>query len=127
MSILNDIWGNEVIVTKDFVSHRNRLIDVGAIQTFQAKGKRLYINTFKQNTSAPTMCIFFESKEQADDVYCLMRDTYYGPLALQKAPEVTLSVSQVCSAFLLAVSPVFMMGLLVLGSPAVTQRLSLSF
>jgi hypothetical protein len=99
MSILNDIWGNEVIVTKDYVSHRNRLIDVHLIQTFQAKGKRVYINTFKQNTSVPTMCVFFESKEKAQDAYTLMRDVYYGPLVLEKATQPQLSTSQMLSIF----------------------------
>jgi hypothetical protein len=77
MSILTDIWGNNVEVTPSYVAHRNRLIDVHLIHTFQTKGKRLLINTFKQNEHVPTMCIFFESKEKAEEAYQVMKEIYY--------------------------------------------------
>ena len=114
MSILNDIWGNEVILTKNYVSHRNRLIDIHLIGTFQAKGKRLYINTFKQNTSVPTMCVFFETKEKAEEAYHLMRDTYYGPLALEKTPQPDLSGSMMMTIFLITFGPPLILLLLLL-------------
>lgn len=79
MPIVNDIWGNNVEITPSFVSHRNRLIDVHLIHTFQCKGKRLLINTFKQNEHVPTMCIFFDNKEKAEEAYQLMKEVYYGP------------------------------------------------
>ncbi len=114
MSILNDIWGNEVIITKDYVSHRNRLIDIHTIQTFQSKGKRLYINTFKQNTSVPTMCVFFESKEKAQETYELMRDMYYGPLVTGKVAQPELSGSQLLVILLVTFGPPLVLLLLML-------------
>jgi len=107
MSIVHDIWGNDVEITQGYVAHRNRLIDVHLIHTFQTKGKRLLINTFKQNECVPTMCIFFDSKEKAEEVYQVMKEVYYGPLITvkekQKQPELT--TSQVLNIFLATFSP----------------------
>jgi hypothetical protein len=77
MPIVYDIWNNEVEMTPSYVAHRNRLIDVHLIHTFQTKGKRLLINTFKQNSVVPTMCIFFPSKENAEEAYRVMKQVYY--------------------------------------------------
>ena len=85
MPTVHDIWGNDVEITNDYISHRNRLIDVHLIHTFHTKGKRLLVNTFKQNEHVPTMCIFFESKETAEQAYQVMKEVFYGhskPLAL---------------------------------------------
>lgn len=78
MPIVTDLWNNTFEVTPSYVAHRTRLIDVHLIHTFQAKGKRLLINTFKQNEHVPTMCIFFENKEKAQDAYEMMKGVYYG-------------------------------------------------
>jgi hypothetical protein len=78
MTTLNDMWGNDVEITQSYVSHRNRLVDVNLIHTFHAKGKKLLINTYKQNDHVPTMCIFFENKEMAEEAYQVMKNTYYG-------------------------------------------------
>ncbi len=78
MSTLTDIWGNTFEVTPSYVAHRNRLIDVHLIHTFQTKGKRLLINTFKQNEHVPTMCVFFDNKEKAEEAYESMKQVYYG-------------------------------------------------
>jgi hypothetical protein len=78
MPTVSDIWGNAVEITPSYVAHRNRLIDVHLIHTFQTKGKRLLINTFKQNEAVPTMCIFFDNKEKAQEAYEVMKDVYYG-------------------------------------------------
>ena len=77
MPSLTDIWGNTVEITPSYVSHRNRLIDVYLIHTFQTKGKRLLINTFKQNVTVPTMCVFFDNKEKAEEAYQMMKQVYY--------------------------------------------------
>jgi hypothetical protein len=107
MSIVHDIWGNDVEITQSYVCHRNRLIDIHLIHTFQTKGKRLLINTFKQNEHVPTMCIFFDSKEKAEEAYQVMKEVYYGPLVTvkekQKQPELT--TSQVLNIFLATFSP----------------------
>ncbi len=107
MSILHDIWGNDVEITQGYVAHRNRLIDVHLIHTFQTKGKRLLINTFKQNECVPTMCIFFESKEKAEEAYEAMKSIYYGPLVpvKHKPTQPELTTSQVLNIFLATFSP----------------------
>jgi hypothetical protein len=74
---LNDIWGNPVEICRSYVSHRNRTVDIHLIHTFQAKGRKLLINTYKQNQMIPTMCIFFEDKEKAQDAYHQMKTVVY--------------------------------------------------
>ncbi len=78
MSItLHDVWGNPVEICRCHVSHRNRTVDMHLIHTFQAKGRRLLINTYKQNQMIPTMCIFFEDKEKALEAYQEMKKVVY--------------------------------------------------
>lgn len=109
MPIVHDIWNNDVEITQGYVSHRNRLIDIHLIHTFQTKGKRLLINSFKQNECVPTMCIFFESKEKAEEAYEVMKVVYYGPLIpvkqKQKEKQPELSTSQMLRIFLATFSP----------------------
>ena len=87
MPIVSDVWGDEVDINRSYIAYRNRLIDVHLIHTFQTKGKRLLINTYKQNVCAPTMCIFFDSKERAQEVLQIMKKTYYGgaPIVSQES------------------------------------------
>ena len=85
MPCLTDLWGNTLELTPSYVAHRNRLIDVHLIGTFQTKGKRLLINTFKQNEAVPTMCIFFDSKEKAQEAYTTMKQVYYGEKPAESA------------------------------------------
>lgn len=84
MPILYDIWENPVEITRSFVSHRNRLVDMHLIHTFQAKGRKLLVNTYKQNQSIPTMCIFFKDKQTAEKAYAEMKQIVYPELAAQK-------------------------------------------
>jgi hypothetical protein len=91
MSTLTDIWGNTFEVTPSYVAHRNRLIDVHLIHTFQTKGKRLLINTFKQNEHVPTMCVFFENKEKAEEAYESMKQVYYGPSKMVRSQPSDIS------------------------------------
>lgn len=105
MPILNDIWGNDVEITGSYVSYRNRLIDVNQIHTFQTKGKRLYINTYKQNQAVPTMCIFFDNKEKAQEAYLSMKEAYYGPLSRPTKQQPSLSTSDVLSMLFVTFSP----------------------
>jgi len=97
MSTLTDIWGNTFEVTPSYVAHRNRLIDVHLIHTFQTKGKRLLINTFKQNEHVPTMCVFFDNKEKAEEAYESMKQVYYGvspkSLVQQVPPDMDITWS----------------------------------
>ena len=74
---LYDIWNNPVEITRSYVSYRNRLVDIHLIHTFQAKGRKLLINTYRQNQMIPTMCIFFEDKETAQNAYEQMKAVVY--------------------------------------------------
>ncbi len=74
---LYDNWGNPVEITRSYVSYRNRLVDIHLIHTFQAKGRKLLINTYKQNQMIPTMCVFFEDKEKAQNAYEQMKTVVY--------------------------------------------------
>lgn len=105
---LIDMWGNDVVITPSYVAHRSRLIDVHLIHTFHAKGKKLLVNTYKQNQHVPTMCIFFDNKEKAEEAYQAMREVYYGPLPIvnkHTGPQPELSSSQMLSIFLVTFSP----------------------
>jgi hypothetical protein len=112
MPFVNDIWDNELEITKEYVAHRQRLIDVNVIQTFQVKGRRLYINTFKQNEMVPSMCIFFENKEKAEEVYQMMKEFYYGPFVHGKQKQPELSLCMMLPIFLITFSP--LIGFLIL-------------
>jgi hypothetical protein len=107
MPIVYDIWGNDVEITKAYVSHRNRLIDVRAIHTFQTKGKRLLINTFKQNEHVPTMCIFFDSKETAEDAYDVMKSVYYGESSKALVPSPSSTDTDLGWSILIGTFPLF--------------------
>jgi hypothetical protein len=111
MTTLIDMWGNDVVMTPSYVAHRNRLIDVHLIHTFHAKGKKLLVNTYKQNQHVPTMCIFFDNKEKAEEAYQAMREVYYGPLAIvhkDTGAQPELSSSQMLSIFLVTFSPLLL-------------------
>ncbi len=74
---LYDIWGNPVEISRSYVSYRNRIVDIHLIHTFQAKGRKLLINTYRQNQMIPTMCIFFEDKEKAQNAFEQMKAVVY--------------------------------------------------
>jgi hypothetical protein len=69
MSSFNDMCKNQLEVTKDYILYRNRLLDTKTISTFRTKGKRLLINSYKQNSGEPTMLIMFSSKDDAQRAF----------------------------------------------------------
>jgi len=77
MSTIHDFWGNPVEITRSYVAYRNRIVDIHLIHTFQAKGRKLLINTYKQNQCIPTMCIFLKDKEAAQEAYTEMKEILY--------------------------------------------------
>jgi hypothetical protein len=124
MPILYDLWENPVEITQSYVSHRNRLIDIHLVHTFHAKGRKLLINTFKQNDHVPTMCIFFDNKEKAEEAYETMKEVYYGPLCVsqkhtQTQPE--LSTSQMLNIFLVTCSPLLFLILMLFATLPVAK------
>lgn len=96
MSTLRDTWGNEVEVTNDYISHRNRLVDMASVKTVQVKNKRLLINNFSQNACYPTMCIFFEDKEKAQEAFSVVKQMgSSGPhVSVQKHADLVLRTNQ---------------------------------
>lgn len=96
MTTLRDNWGNEVEVTRDYISYRNRLLDMGSVKTVQVKNKRMVINNFYQNTSYPTMCIFFADKEKAEEAFSVIKQMGYSvpDLTLEKYSNLALQTPQ---------------------------------
>lgn len=66
-----------VDVTQNYVCYRNRLIDTSNIVNFHTKGKRLLINSYRQNDSYPTMLVMFSSKEDAKNAFEKMKSIFY--------------------------------------------------
>lgn len=61
-----DRFGDKIFLGKNFILYRNRSIPFTEIKEIRAKNGRLMINHFKANTSHPTMCILFETKNKAE-------------------------------------------------------------
>jgi hypothetical protein len=100
MSTIYDFWENPVEITRTHVSYRNRTLDVHLIHTFQAKGRKLLINTYKQNQMIPTMCIFFKDKEAAVEAYDTMMSVMYP----QKPAEKSFSSCEAMTYILVSVA-----------------------
>jgi hypothetical protein len=64
-----DAWGNLVRVSDGFVHYRNRSIDVHSVDVIQAKGKRLFINHYRENNNLPKMCIICSNSNDAIRLY----------------------------------------------------------
>lgn len=77
MATFNDMCKSPLDITPQYVSYRNRLIDSSSITSFRTKGKRLMINSYKQNNSHPTMLVMFSSKEDAQRAFDGLRDVLY--------------------------------------------------
>ncbi len=80
MATFNDMCKAPLEIAKGYVLYRNRLIDSSSITSFRTKGKRLMINSYKQNTSHPTMLVMFSSKEDAQRAFDGLRDALYTPV-----------------------------------------------
>lgn len=64
-----DAWGNLVRVNNGFVNYRNRSIDILAVNVIQAKGKRVFINHYRENNDLPKMLIMCSSANNATRLY----------------------------------------------------------
>jgi hypothetical protein len=79
MSIfLPDAFGTFLEINPQFICYRNRVIDVHAISTYQTKSRKVTINTFKQNLSLPTMCVWFKTGEDAKNAVATLTSVIYG-------------------------------------------------
>ena len=97
---LIDAYGSEVIITSDFIRYRERVIDFRAIAVFQVKQRKLLINNFHQNTSLPTMCIYFKTKEEALSALDILTDSYYDEQDEQEPPTKSKGWSSLLAEFL---------------------------
>ncbi len=79
MATCYDMCKAPIEITRNYILYRNRLIDSSSIRSFHTKGKRLMINSYKQNTSYPTMLVMFPSKEDAQKAFVVLKDTMYTP------------------------------------------------
>jgi hypothetical protein len=77
MATFYDMCNMPFEMTQDYVCYRNRLLDANSIVNFHTKGKRLLINSYRQNTSYPTMLVMFPNKETALLAFEKMKDIFY--------------------------------------------------
>ena len=85
-TVFFDIWQNPVYVSRDYVQHRERVLARQAITTFRVKNRRVLINHYNHNDEGPTMCIMFETKEAAQDMFNGLRDMMFEEE--EKVPQV---------------------------------------
>lgn len=64
-SMYLDRLNDEIILGNKFIHYRNRSIPFSEIKEMRVKNNRFLINSFKNNVSHPTMCIFFIDKFKA--------------------------------------------------------------
>jgi len=64
-----DAWGNLVVIKNDFIHYRNRALDIHAVNLIQAKGKRVFINHYRENNDLPKMLIMCSNTNSATGLY----------------------------------------------------------
>ena len=64
-----DAWGSFVRVSDGFIHYRNRSIDIHSVNVIQAKGKRVFINHYRENNNLPKMLIMCSSVNNATRLY----------------------------------------------------------
>ena len=64
-----DAWGNLVVIKNNFIHYRNRAIDIDAVNLIQAKGKRVFINHYRENNYLPKMLIMCSNTNSATGLY----------------------------------------------------------
>ena len=90
MANFYDMCNTPVEVTDSYICYRNRLIDMNSIVSFQTKGKRLMINSYRQNSEHPTMLIMFANKEDAQSAFQKMKTICYSNNQQYKVTQSTL-------------------------------------
>jgi hypothetical protein len=86
-TFLPDAFGTFLEINPQFISYRNRVIDVHAISTYQTKSRKVTLNTFKQNMSLPTMCVWFKTVDDAKNAVATMTRILYGVESECPTPE----------------------------------------
>ncbi len=91
-TVFFDSWENPVYVSRDYIQHRQRIISRKAIITFRVKNRRFLINHFNHNDKCPTMCIMFETKEDALAAFNELREMMFGEEKEKEKKEEELHV-----------------------------------
>ena len=70
-------FNDSVTVTSRYISYRTRVIDGSVIYEFRVKGRKVCINSYKQNGQFPTMCIHMATHDDAMELYNSMMAHWY--------------------------------------------------
>ena len=70
-------FNDSVTVTSRYISYRTRVIDGSVIYEFRVKGRKVCINSYKQNGQFPTMCIHMATHDDAMKLYNSMMAHWY--------------------------------------------------
>jgi hypothetical protein len=81
-------YGDDIIFSPTFIRYRNRLLDFRCVTEVKVKGRKLFINSYKQNKEFPTLCIHFKTTEDAKVVLDDLIDTWYYP-PMEETSEVS--------------------------------------
>jgi len=70
-------FNDSVTVTSRYISYRTRVIDGSVIYEFRVKGRKVCINSYKQNGQFPTMCVHMATHDDAMELYNSMMAHWY--------------------------------------------------
>jgi len=70
-------FNDSVTVTSRYISYRTRVIDGSVICEFRVKGRKVCINSYKQNGQFPTMCVHMATHDDAMELYNSMMAHWY--------------------------------------------------
>jgi len=70
-------FNDSVTVTSRYISYRTRVIDGSVICEFRVKGRKVCINSYKQNGQFPTMCVHMATHDDAMMLYNSMMAHWY--------------------------------------------------
>lgn len=87
-TVFFDICENPLYISREYVQHRERILTRQTIQTFRVKNRRVLINHYNRNEDGPTMCIMFQTKEDAQAAFNELREMMFGDEKEKKEVEV---------------------------------------
>ena len=70
-------FNETVTVGNSYISYRTRVLDCGIINEFHVKGRKVCINSYKQNSQYPTMCVHMDTHENAMALHASMMAHWY--------------------------------------------------
>ena len=70
-------FNETVTIGSNYISYRTRVLDCGIINEFHVKGRKICINSYKQNNQYPTMCVHMATREDAMELHASMMAHWY--------------------------------------------------